>query len=191
MFAGISARTERRSKSMYSIVELIQSLEITKAVVQLITGKLLTEEQIRSISKNAVGSYFADWLPTPKEEVEAKKRVEEARMHITEASRIVSTLQDDLDKQFHQLDQIVKDIEAKKNLADHYSKLVEINQQAFSAFKSEIEESIRKELRLEADRGKRARQLVSLAGSVITLVLGAALGAYFIPLVQLIQNWFK
>lgn len=176
---------------MIDIVEMIRSLEITKVLVQTITGTLLTEEQIRSISKNAVGSYFADWLPTPKEEVEAKKRVEEARMHITEASRIVSTLQNDLDKQFHQLDEIVKEIEKKKTVAEHYSNLVEINQQAFSALKSEMEASIRKELRLEAERGRRARQLVSFAGSVITLVLGAALGAYFIPLVQLIQGWFK
>ena len=40
-----------------------------------------------------------------------QKQVEEARNHITEASRIILTLQDELDSQVNKLNQIIKEIE--------------------------------------------------------------------------------
>lgn len=166
-------------------------IEFARAATQVITGRFLTNEQIRLISKNAVGAYFSDWLPTPKDEVEAKKRVEQARLHITEASYIISGLQNDLDNQAKQLDQIIREIEEKKKVVDHYTTLAETNQKAFGAFKVEMEEAIRKQLQAETEKGKRARQIVSFAFWVITLVLGAALGAYFIPLVGLIRSWLN
>lgn len=168
-------------------VDLLGS-ELVRALSQVITGKFLTDEQIRNISKNVVGMYFTDWLPTPKDEADAKKRVEDASAHINEASRIISGLQTDLDNQSQQLDQIIREIEEKKKVADHYSALAQTNKEAFEAFKVEMEEAIRKQLQQEAERGKRARQIVSFIIWLITLVLGAALGAYFIPLIELIQS---
>ena len=166
-------------------------IDLARAVTQIVTGKFLTEEQIRLVSKNVVGAYFADWLPNPKDEVEAKQRVEQARLHITEASQIISSLQGDLDNQAKQLDQIIREIEEKKKVADHYAILAETNQKAFGAFKVEMEEAIRKQLQAEAEKGKRARQIVSFVIWFITLVLGAALGAYFIPLVEFFRNWLN
>jgi hypothetical protein len=158
------------------------------AIIQIITGRFFSDEQIRLMSKNAVGAYFAEWLPTPKDEVEAKKRVEQASLLIAEASHIISGLQGDLDNQAQQLDQVMKEIEEKKKVADHYSTLAETNQKAFEAFKTEMEESIRKQLQVEAKKGKKARQVVSFVLWFITLILGAALGAYFIPLINLIRT---
>jgi len=149
--------------------------QVSRAVIQVITGKFLTDEQIRLISKNVVGAYFADLLPTPKNELEAKERIEQASLYITEASQIISGLQNDLDNQASQLDQIIREIEEKKKVANHYSMLAETNQKAFTAFKIEMEESIRKQLNAEANKGKRARQIVSAVMWLITLILGAAL----------------
>jgi hypothetical protein len=59
--------------------------ETSKEVIKLLTGKLLTENQIQSISKHVVGKYFADLLPTSEKEAEAAERIASARMHITEA----------------------------------------------------------------------------------------------------------
>jgi predicted RNase H-like nuclease (RuvC/YqgF family) len=163
----------------------------SKTLLQIITGKLFTEDQIRNISQNTIGAYFKDFFPPIKEEAEAKKRVEQAQAHINEASRIISDLQGELQNQAGQLDQIVREIEEKKKIADHYATLAETNQKAFEAFKEELEETLRKELRAESERGKRARQVVSLAFWIITLVLGAALGAYFIPLVTFLRGLIK
>jgi hypothetical protein len=51
-----------------------------------------------------------------------------------------------------------------------------------------MEGILRKELRAEAEKGKLARQVVAVFVWTITLVLGAALGAYFIPLVTYIRG---
>jgi flagellar biosynthesis chaperone FliJ len=168
-------------------LELI-GLEISRVLSRIITGKLLTEEQIQSISKNTIGSYFTDWLPTPKEEADAKRRVEQARMHISEASGIISGLQDELNQQAQQLDQIIRDIEEKKKQADHYEVLAKTNKEAFDAFKTEMETSLREELIAQAEKGKRLRQAVSFMIWLITLILGAALGAYFIPIINYIRG---
>lgn len=121
-------------------------LDLIRAASQLLTGKLLTEEQIKSVSKNTVVAYFSDWLPTPKKEAEAKARVEKARFHIGEASRIISGLQDDLSNQAQHLDGILREIEEKKKQADHYAILAQTNEEVFSAFRAEMEEALRKEL---------------------------------------------
>jgi len=172
------------------IIETIVA-DLARAATQVITGKFFTDEQIRRISNNVVGAYIADWLPTSKDEAEAKQRVELARLHITEASNIISGLQDDLDNQAQQLDQILREIEEKKKVADHYATLAQTNQKAFEAFKVEMEEAIRKQLQAEAEKGKKARQVVSFILWFITLVLGAALGAYFVLLVELIRGWLN
>lgn len=168
-------------------LELV-GLEVSRVLSRIITGKLLTEEQIQSISKNTVGSYFADWLPTPKEEADAKRRVEQARVHISEASSIISGLQDELNAQAQQLDQIIRDIEEKKKQADHYAVLAKTNKDAFDAFKTEMEETLKGQLIAQAEKGKRVRQVASFIIWLITLILGAALGAYFIPIINHIRG---
>jgi hypothetical protein len=62
---------------MLDIVTLVVPLisEVSKEAIKLLTGKLLIESQIQSVSKHVVGKYFADLLPTPENEAEAEKRI--------------------------------------------------------------------------------------------------------------------
>ncbi|MBE9103187.1 hypothetical protein [Vacuolonema iberomarrocanum] len=48
-----------------------------------------------------------------------------------------------------------------------------------TAFKAEMEETVRKELSVQAEKGKHLRRTVSVISGAITLVIGAALGAWF------------
>lgn len=152
-------------------------LEVLRTLTRIITGRLLTDEQIQNISERVVGTYFEDWF-APKRQLEAELRVQEARKHISEASRIISSLQGDLEAQAQQLDELSKEIEEKKELANRYAVLAKTNQEAFSAFKAEMEEAVRKELVAQAEKGKRTRRFVTFTIWLITLILGATLGAY-------------
>ena len=165
------------------------SLEsILRVTTQIVTGSLLTDDQIRSITANVVGSLLTDWLPSVEEDAKVEKRVADAQLHITEASRILSGLQSELDNQARQLNQLVTEIEDKKKAAEHYTTLIETNKREFNAFKLEMEKAVRQELRAEAERGKYVRQLVSLIIWTITLILGAALGTYFIAIVDFFRG---
>jgi hypothetical protein len=166
------------------------TVSFIRALSQVLTSRWLTDAQIRGISASVVGRYFADWLPTPKEEHEAAERVAAAQKHIAEASRIITGLHTDLDTQAHQLTQIITDIEQKKKAAEHYAALARTNQKAFAPMRTEMERAIREQLVAQANQGKRMRQLASLIIWLITLVAGAALGAYFVPIVAAFRSWF-
>lgn len=153
--------------------------ELARELSKRVTGKLLTEAQVQTLTKSIVGKYFSDWLPTPQREAEAEERISAARIHITEATRIVSSLQDDLEKQANQLDLLAKEIDEKKQIAERYAILAQTNQDALAAFKVEMEETVRKELSAQAEQGKRLRRAVSFISGAVTLVIGAALGAWF------------
>lgn len=153
--------------------------EASKELIKLLTGKLLTENQIQSVSEHVVGRYFADLLPTSGKEAEAEERIASARMHITEASNIISGLQGDLEKQAEQLEFLAKEINQKKQIAERYAVLAQTNQDAFSAFKMEMEETLRKELNAQNEKGKTMRRTVSFASWFIALVAGAFLGVWF------------
>lgn len=152
--------------------------QLLRELSKIITGKLFTEAQVRNITSNIVGQYFIDWFATPQKELEAEKRIANAKLHITEATKIITSLQGDLEKQATQLDVLVKKIEEKKRIAERYDVLVQTNQNTLAAFKAEMEETVRKELIAQAEKGKRLRRVASFIFWIITLVLGAALGAY-------------
>ena len=78
-----------------------------------------------------------------------------------------------------QLDKLLVEVEEKKRLAEKYGQLATTNQQQFAAFRSEIEEVLRKELMAQAEKGRRPRQVASFTIWLFTLVLGAWLGTYF------------
>lgn len=153
--------------------------ELVRELSKRATGKLLTEAQVQTLTKSIVGKYFSEWLPTPQREAEAEKRISAARIHITEATKIISGLQDDLEKQANQLNLLAKEIDEKKQIAERYAILTQTNQDALAAFKAEMEATVRKELSVQAEKGKRLRRAVSVISGAITLVIGAALGAWF------------
>ncbi|HEY9628715.1 MAG TPA: hypothetical protein V6C84_15555 [Coleofasciculaceae cyanobacterium] len=153
--------------------------ELVRELSKRATGKLFTEAQVQTLTKSIVGKYFSDWLPTPQREAEAEERISAARIHITEATKIISGLQDDLEKQANQLDLLAREIDEKKQIAERYTILAQTNQDALAAFKAEMEETVRKELNAQNEKGKIIRQTVSFASWLIALIAGAFLGAWF------------
>lgn len=151
-------------------------VEVLAELSKLITGKLLTEAQLEAASKNIVGRYFSDFLATPQKEVEAKERIEKARLHISEASAIISSIHSELEDQAAKLELLVKDIEEKRQLADRYATLAKTNQEYITALKAEMEDSVRQGLLAQSEKHKFRRQLMAL--------LLFVLGAVFSSLVQ-------
>ena len=163
-------------------------VELTRILTRIITGRLLTEEQIRGVTGTVVGQYFTDWFPQPKDEAEAEARVNSAKHHIAEATRIIGGLKADLDSQADQLDRLAQEIDQKRITAERYATLAATNEKAVAAFRAELEEALRSELTAQANRGKRLRQIASFTVWLFTLILGAGLGAYFPQIVQSIRS---
>jgi CHASE3 domain sensor protein len=172
---------------MYPLIGQV-STELIRSVSRAITGKLYTEEQITTITSGAIGKYFAEFFPTPKEELETHERVGSARKHISAASSIISDMQQDLETQDRKLSELLKEVEQKKQLADRYQALANTNREAFDAFRAEMEDALRKELEEQAVKGRRIRQAVSVILWVLTLVAGAALGAYFKDIITFVKS---
>lgn len=161
---------------------------VSAQLIRSITGRLFTDSEIRALSTHAVGKYFSDLLPEPKYERAARERVEEARTHIARASQIVTQLQIELGSQTQQLDAVLKELEEKKQLAQKYETLAHTSQEQFAAFKAEMEATLRQELVAQSERGKGLRRVASAILWFVTLVLGAALGAYFKDILGWLQS---
>ncbi|MBV8753411.1 MAG: hypothetical protein JO328_11195 [Hyphomicrobiales bacterium] len=155
------------------------SSEISQQVVRAITGRMFTKEQIDTIVHNSIGKHFAEYFPTPGEEREAIERVAEAESHIVKATAIVAKLQADLNSRSVALRALLTDIDEKQKLAEHYATLATANEKQSAAIRLELEKAIRQELVAQANKGKRLRQAASFIVWSVTLVAGAALGAYF------------
>ncbi len=97
-------------------------------------------------------------------------------------------MQEDLETQDRKLGSLLKEVEQKKRLADRYQALANTNRESFDAFRAEMEDALRKELQEQAEKGKRIRRTVSIILWVITLIVGAALGAYFKDVVAMIRG---
>jgi len=88
-------------------------------------------------------------------------------------------LQGDLEIQADQLDFLAKEIDKKRQIAQRYAILAQTNQDAFSAFKTQMEETLRKELNAQNEKGKTIRRAESFVLWLIGLMVGAFLGAWF------------
>jgi hypothetical protein len=152
---------------------------ISTEMIRGLTGKLFTDDQIRSLTQNAVLKYFTDWFPEPGEEKAARERVEEARNHIGKASAIIAAMQTELTSQTGQLDKLLREIEEKKRLAGEYAARAAISEEHFAVIRGEIEDALRQQLVAQSEKGKGVRRAVSLFIWLVTLLLGAALGTYF------------
>ena len=169
-------------------MELLNTL--SAEVVRRISGQLLTEAQIKSITSHAVGKYFADLLPETGDKKTAREKVEAARMHISEASAIIGEMKGELDTQMSQLTLLIEEIEEKKTLADKYETLAKTNREQFDAFRSEMEEAVREELVEQANKNIGMRRFVSFILWAITLFLGAAVGHNFADIVNFVKGLF-
>jgi hypothetical protein len=162
--------------------------EVISELSRLITGRIFTDEQIKTITSGTVGKYFSGFFPTPQDEQKGRDKVDVARKHISAASNIILEMQQNLESQNQNLEHLLSEIEEKRKLAERYETLAKTNQQEFAAFRGEMEESLRRELREQATRGQRLRQTASLLLWIFTLVAGAALGAYFKDIIGWVQG---
>lgn len=153
--------------------------ELSVQVARIITGKLLTKEQIKTISSHSVGRYISDIFPEGEEQKSQRERMMAAQSHIENASRIIDEMKDELLAQKQTLEDLITEIDEKRSTAKKYSELAKTNQDAVDAIKSELEASVRKELIFQSEKGQGTRRVVSILLWGITLILGAALGSYF------------
>lgn len=119
--------------------------------------------------------------------------MEIARQHINEASLIISSMQAELVNQSAELDQLLEAIDEKKQLAERYTNLAQTSAEKLSAFRMEMEmeEALRQELRRQSEKGKFTRLAASFLLWFITLILGAALGAYFREITAWLTSMFR
>ena len=164
--------------------------EILNVLIRAITGKLFTNTQIHTITSNTAKKYLSLWFPTADEGIKSRYRVEEARHHILSANEIIRDMRLDLENQSNHLEQMLKEVEEKKHLAEQYATIIETNEEQLAAFRKEIEEAFRKELIAESERGKYFRMFASSIIWLITLVLGAAMVAYFSDIVSWVGSLF-
>lgn len=155
-------------------IELVAS-NIAQALTQLVTGKLLTDRQIRAISTNVIGRYFTDWLATPKDERQLDDRITEARNHLKRATEIILEFKDNLDTQTKQLDEVASQLNENKAEAQRYAALAKAGGEAVAAIRQELQAGLRDELEAQARKGRRLRQAVSFVVWLVTLFLGSYL----------------
>lgn len=153
-------------------IELIVA-NVGQSLTQLVTGKLMTDAQIRAVTSNVVGRYFSDWLAKPKDEQIYDDRVAQARNHLSEATSIILQLKDNLESETRQLDAVAEQLKIKKAEAERYEELAKIRSEAIAAMKEELQASLRSELEAQARKGRRLRQAIAFAVWLLTLVLGA------------------
>jgi len=172
------------------MLKVINSLtwEIGQQVIRAVTGRLFTKEQVDAIVNNSIGKHFAEFFPTPEDQRDAIERVAEAEVHIAKATAIVAKLQTDLNSRSVALRALLVDIDEKQKLAEHYAALASANENQTAAIRAELEKAVRHELIVQTNKGKRLRQAASFIVWTVTLVAGAALGAYFLDIVKYIKS---
>lgn len=155
-------------------IEIVLS-PITIAISKIITGQLFSEEEIERLSKHTIGKHFKELFPVNENDQDIGSRVNNAQKHIAAAGSIVSSLQQDLTKESENLDLILEDIKAKKIEFEKYQELAEIDKKKIDHLKAEMQTTLRNELTNQSNKGKWGRRFLW----VMTLLIGAALGAYF------------
>lgn len=162
--------------------------EVTLQLVRVLTGQLFTEEQIKNISKHSVGRHFTDMLPENIDTKSHKERIELAQKQIESAASIMADMKVELDTQKKTLTNLINDIDTKRADARKYGELAATNQNTISAIRHELEFALRAELTRQSQEGRILRRTISIFLWIVTLIIGAALGAYFREMVAFITN---
>jgi hypothetical protein len=91
--------------------------ELLNVVMRTISGRLFTDQQIKTIISGANGKYFADVFPTPRHEQEPQPKVDVARKHIAAASSIILEMRQNLMSQNQDLERLLKETGLSQVLA--------------------------------------------------------------------------
>jgi hypothetical protein len=118
-------------------------------------------------------------------EQRVRQKAQEARRHIETASTLLTEMQVSLAEQTSQLDAVLREAEEKKKLAEQYGQLVDLREEQIAALRKELEVTFRQELK----KGRKFRIAAKLMGWVLTLLLGALLGAWASNHYSEIASW--
>lgn len=121
---------------------------------------------------------------TQQDQISIQDRTERASKLIMEAGIIITDLQKELTENNNQLNEIVSNIQLKREEAEHWRALASTNQQLANALIKEIEQRVGNEIRKQLERDKNRRRIISIIVWIITLLLGAFLGA-------IVQEWWQ
>ncbi|MBU1041489.1 MAG: hypothetical protein KKF77_10370 [Proteobacteria bacterium] len=171
----------------FSVIFDVQDALI-RELSRAITGRLFSDDQIRSITKGTIGRLVSDYFPSSCDDKAAHDRVEEAKDHLNAANVILSSMQTELSTQVEKLNQVISDIDEKKKIAERYDAIAATNKDQVEAYKAELGEIIRAEIEIQSNKDRGLRRAVSVAVWVITLVAGATLGTYFKEIVVWVKS---
>jgi hypothetical protein len=176
---------------MSLIVNTVLLNEIVLFLLRVTTGQLFTDKQIKAITSHSVGQYFSSIFPEETKLTDQRHKIEAARVHIESAASIITEMRGDLEAQRVTLDLLLSEISEKRSTAHRYRTLAEANKDAVAALRTEMEDALRKELDRNSKAGSTIRRALSGIWWLTTLVLGAALGAYFKDLTVLILAFWE
>ena len=163
-------------------------LELTRILTRIITGRLLTAEQINGVTGTVVGKYFTDWFRSHR--MRSKPRNVLTALSNTSQKPIESLAASNTTwiRRRNSWENSRWKLMKKRSIAERYAAMAATNETAVAAFRAELERALRRELTEQANRGKRLRQLASFTVWFVTLIMGAALGAYFPQIVHWVRS---
>lgn len=161
---------------MISVYALASS--ISQEVIRLLTGRLLSEEQISKLSDGAFAPLLKTYLPAKRDRRDLSAKVEAALGHMDAAGQIIEELQKELELKKADLDSVSVDLKAKQQLVQDQEAALKVSEEQLKGMRGVFTNAIR----AEANRGARTRRLVALLMWLITLLAGAWAGANY-------QSW--
>lgn len=146
--------------------------------ITFVAGASAGVKLIDKVADKIVADFFVKVEKAESKEDPAKL-IDDARNHMAAAGAIFDQLKSELDQKSVDLDTLAKQVEEKKIEAVHFSNLAGVGEAAFASFRKEMEESVQQSLQTQAKNGRLARITIT----IVTLIVGAGLGAYFKDLV--------
>lgn len=128
------------------------------------------------VADSFIKSIMDKLFPNKDQEDSIQIRTQEASNHLSEAARILGQLQSELNDRNQELQMLLTTINDRKDEASHYAELANVNKNTADAFRKETEKILREQLRIEFERDKTKRKIVSAIVWTITLLLGGIVG---------------
>ncbi len=175
---------QQKSNNLRAIIKTI--LNIGNATIGILSPMELSESAITNIASDVLVEFIEKRLLglnlTKEEQDDFRKRAQIASKHLTDASNVLTELQDVLNKRTKDLDLLLSEIDTKRIEAEHWQEIASVNEGLAQALTKEIEKRVQQQIRAELDRNKTRKQLLGIIGWIFTLIISGFVGAY-------IQYW--
>jgi len=155
---------------------------VSAALGPTLTNQVLTSV-VTDVAREIVDKFVRERF-TESQAKDIRDRAKEAAVRIEEASKIISELQFELQSKNAELEQLMDVVAKRQDEATHWANLANVNEELASSFTRELEKRVREQLRAELDKGKQRRQILGIISWVVTLLIGAVVGA-------IVQEWWQ